>query len=174
MGVHMTLRNGARLFAACSFSFLALVVAFALIAAVHEDDERLNAIEAATTPIIFVKLQVNEPQADVQVVQTGVVLAISYKIDPWAMTKSSMQSTFKLKLRDILPGVFRKFRDIDQIDVTTTAAFQDQRGHESRGNLIRASFTRSNAKTIVWEKVALDAMPGLADRFWQHPSFARD
>jgi hypothetical protein len=59
--------------------------------------------------------------------------------------------------------------------VTATASFRDDiRGHSrGRGAVLRATFTRANAESIVWDRIAWDDLPLLADEFWQHPNLIK-
>ena len=86
------------------------------------------------------------------------------------------KSSFTLELEKIIPGAFYKFRDINRITVTATAAYQrDIRGHDTgRGDVLRATFSRANAESIVWDRINLSDLPRLADKFWQHPNLIKE
>jgi hypothetical protein len=68
------------------------------------------------------------------------------------------------------------FRDINSITITATAAFSDDiRGQSrGRGDVLRATFSRANAESIVWDHIILGNLPQIADKFWQHPRLITD
>ena len=103
-------------------------------------------------------------------------LLVTYDLDPWMMTGSWGKSSFTVELEKIIPGAFYKFRDINSITITATAAFSDDiRGQSrGRGDVLRATFSRANAESIVWDHVRLDNLPQIADKFWQHPRLITD
>jgi hypothetical protein len=78
---------------------------------------------------------------------------------------------FEEELANIIPGAFYKFRDINFITVTATGALRDLRGHESRGDVMKATFSRNAAEAIVWNKVYSWDLPKLADEFCQDRGF---
>jgi hypothetical protein len=48
---------------------------------------------------------------------------------------------------------------------------RDIRGQDTgRGDVLRATFSRANAESIVWHRINLSDLPRLADKFWQHPN----
>jgi hypothetical protein len=112
----------------------------------------------------------------VEVRRSGDNLLVTYDLDPWMMTGSWGKSSFTVELSKIIPGAFYKFRDINSITITATAAFGDDiRGQsQGRGDILRATFSRANAESIVWDHVRLGNLPQLADKFWQHPNLIKE
>jgi hypothetical protein len=163
-------------FAKTIMIIMAAIIVIALAIAFHSDNERNQKIEATTSPQEFISLEIYEPKANVEVRRIQDSLLVTYDLDPWMMTGSSGKSSFTLELEKIIPGAFYKFRDINSITITATAAFSDDiRGHSrGRGDVLRATFSRANAESIVWDHIVLDDLPQIADKFWQAPNLIKD
>ena len=163
-------------FAITIWAILAAIFVIAFASAWHSDDERNQKIEATTSPQEFISLEIYEPKANVEVRRIQDSLLVTYDLDPWMMTGSWGKSSFTVELEKIIPGAFYKFRDINSITITATAAFSDDiRGQSrGRGDVLRATFSRANAESIVWDHVRLDNLPQIADKFWQHPRLITD
>ena len=84
------------------------------------------------------------------------------------LTMGTGKSTFQMELKQLIPGVFYKFRDINTITVVATCTFKDKKGQESRGDVMRAKFTRDNADSINWGNIDSDNLPTIADDYWVH------
>jgi hypothetical protein len=163
-------------FAITIWTIVAAIFVIGLVDAFHSDDERNQKIEATTSPQEFISLEIYEPKANVEVRRIQDSLLVTYDLDPWMLTGSSGKSSFTIELEKIIPGAFYKFRDINSITITATAAFSDDiRGHSrGRGDVLRATFSRANAESIVWDHIVLDNLPQIADKFWQHPRLITD
>lgn len=135
-----------------------------------KDAKRADEIETASSPNELVSLLINEADAKVEAKRSGSLLSVSYSLAPWALTVSTTKSTFNLQTSEIVPKVFKRFPDIQQIEITGIGSFRDARGHESIDPALRVKFTRVNADTVNWEKVYSADIPKIADRFWMHPS----
>lgn len=148
---------------------MAAIIVIVLAGSWHSDNVRNQKIETTGSPQEFVTLIVYEPKANVEVQRSGDSLLVTFSLDPWMMTGSWGKSCFTVELEKIIPGAFYKFRDINSITITATAAFSnDIRGQSrGRGDVLRATFSRANAESIVWDKIALADLPQLADKFWQ-------
>ena len=163
-------------FAITIMIIMAAIIVIVLASSWHSDNVRNQKIEATTSPQEFISLEIYEPKANVGVRHIQDSLLVTYDLDPWMMTGSSGKSSFTLELEKIIPGAFYKFRDINSITITATAAFGDDiRGQsQGRGDVLRAAFSRANAESIVWDHVRLDNLPQLADKFWQHPNLIKE
>jgi hypothetical protein len=155
---------------------IAAIIAIALGSAFQSDNERNQKIEATTSPQEFISLEIYEPKANVEVRRIQDSLLVTYDLDPWMMTGSLGKSSFTVELSKIIPGAFYKFRDINSITITASAAFSDDiRGQSrGRGDVLRATFSRANVESIVWDHIVLDNLPQIADKFWQHPRLITD
>ena len=163
-------------FAKAIMIIMAAIIVIVLAAAWHSDDVRNQKIETTASPLEFVTLAVYEPKANVEVRRSGDSLLVTFSLDPWMMTGSWGKSSFNVELEKIIPGAFYKFRDINSITITATATYSDDiRGQSrGRGDVLRATFSRANAESIVWDHVVLDNLPRLADKFWQDPNLIKD
>jgi hypothetical protein len=163
-------------FAITIMIIMAAIIVIVLAGSWHSDNVRNQKIEATTSPQEFISLEIYEPKANVEVRHIQDSLLVTYDLDPWMMTGSWGKSSFTLELEKIIPGAFYKFRDINRITVTATAAYQrDIRGHDTgRGDVLRATFSRANAESIVWDRINLSDLPRLADKFWQHPNLIKE
>jgi hypothetical protein len=155
---------------------MAAIIVIVLAGSWHSDNVRNQKIETTGSPQEFVTLIVYEPKANVEVQRSGDSLLVTFSLDPWMMTGSWGKSCFTVELEKIIPGAFYKFRDINSITITATAAFSnDIRGQSrGRGDVLRATFARANAESIVWDKIALADLPQLADKFWQAPNLIKE
>src|SRR6202030_2175844 len=117
---------------------MAVIIVIVFASAWHSDDERNQKIEATTSPQEFISLEIYEPKANVEVRRIQDSLLVTYDLDPWMMTGAWGKSSFTVELEKIIPGAFYKFRDINRITVTATAAYQrDIRGHDTgRGDVL--------------------------------------
>jgi hypothetical protein len=163
-------------FAITIMIIMAAIIVIVLAGSWHSDNERNQKIEATTSPQEFISLEIYEPKANVEVRRIQDSLLVTYDLDPWMLTGSSGKSSFTIELEKIIPGAFYKFRDINSITITATAAFSDDiRGHSrGRGDVLRATFSRANAESIVWDRINLSDLPRLADKFWQHPNLIKE
>jgi hypothetical protein len=155
---------------------MAAIIVIVLANAFHSDNERNQKIETTTSPQEFISLEIYEPKANVEVRRSGDNLLVTYDLDPWMMTGGWGKSSFNVELEKIIPGAFYKFRDINSITITATAMYSDDiRGQSrGRGDVLRATFSRANAESIVWDHVVLDNLPRLADKFWLDPNLIKD
>jgi hypothetical protein len=163
-------------FAKAIMIIMAAIIVIVLASACDSDDVRNQKIETTTSPQEFISLEIYEPKANVEVRRIQDRLLVTYDLDPWMMTGSWGKSSFVVELEKIIPGAFYKFRDINSITITAMAAFSDDiRGQSrGRGDVLRATFSRANAESIVWDHIVLDNLPKIADKFWQHPRLIID
>jgi hypothetical protein len=150
-----------------------LIVVVAFYGADQKDSERLKNMKEATDPVELARLILNEGDAALTGTRSGSTLDISYHIDPWALTKGTMQSQFNLQTSEIVPDEFKQFPELQKIIIRSDAKFRSKRGDESRGPILKVVFTRRNAATVHWDRIVSTDIPDIADDFWKHPSFAR-
>lgn len=154
---------------------MTVIIAAAIGSANQSDNEHNQKLESTTSPQEFVALEINKPEANVEVRRSQDSLLITYKLDPWMLTGSVGKSSFTVQLSKIIPGAFRKFPDINIVTITATVAFSDIRGKSlGQRDFLRATFSRANAESIVWDRVRLSNLPQIADDFWQHPRLITD
>jgi hypothetical protein len=129
----------------------------------QEDDAR---IEAATSPSEFVRLKLND--TDAQVKEKDGELDIVYfteTVTVWHLTKG-----FYGDVRYTVPAVFEKFPSIQSVHIKLETNFIDGQAKEIRAPAFKATFTRDNSNSIQWDSILLDNIPKLADGFWKHPN----
>lgn len=165
--MRFTAKRIALLLFAVTFGIFGILI----VVAVQEDNERADKIAVTNDPGDLARLIINSSDASLIAAREGRTLKIKYKIDPWALTKGTMKSTFERQTKEIVPAIFDRFPDIDDIQITVDAQFQTIRGDEYRSPILRIEFTRRNAATVHWNKVPYDSLPLIADNFWQHTSF---
>lgn len=138
--------------------------------AAQKDNERANKIAATKDPGELARLILDNSDANLTATHDGRTLNVEYDIDPWALTNNTIKSMFEYQVKQIVPAIFSRFLDIDDIQITANAQFQTLRGDEYHSPALRIEFTRSNATTVHWDNVLSENLPLVADGFWQHPS----
>jgi hypothetical protein len=74
----------------------------------------------------------------------------------------------------VVPEVFGKSSDIDNIELKGMGDFVDLKGNHSSDLAFRARFSRSNSSSIQWNNISYSNIPRIADDYWAHPGFSRD
>lgn len=137
----------------------------------HKDSDRTNKMATTKDPDELARLILGNSDANLTATQDGHAFSIQYNIDPWALTAGTMKSMFEYQVKQIVPAIFNRFPDINDIQITANAQFQGLRGDEYHSPALSIEFTRSNAATVHWDNVLNENLPLVADDFWQHASF---
>ena len=139
--------------------------------AYQHDNTRLMAMESTTSPSEFVKMALNDP--DAQVTEANGTLNINYfKGTP--ITFGWFVRDFYSDIVYVISKTFEKFPSIHTVGMTESLEFSDIRGNKSRGKAISASFTRDNFTSIHWDSIDRKNIPDLADGFWKHRALRAD
>lgn len=133
--------------------------------------ERQLAKEAeARDPVFYVRELVQYPDAIVEVKRNGPQLVVILNVDKWYPQEKYI---FLEATKDIVPAVFKKSSDINDVSMKAIATFVDIRGHQSQGDAFQIDFSRENSKNIVWDNVQIDNLPRISNSYWEHPSFSK-
>lgn len=147
--------------------------AISFIRACVSDDKRAAELAGPITPQRFAELSFHEAEAAPKVTTTDGKFVITYNIDPWALTASTMRGINLNFARHIIPDLFNKFPEAQSAQLVAMGAFKDLRGNESRGRVADLIFTRANAKNVRFDNIAYSDIPLIADRYWEHPSLSK-
>ena len=87
-----------------------------------------------------------------------------------ALSIGTMQSTFNLDARRLVPQIFTSFPEVQKVVLIRVMTGTDPRGNDGQVKAIEMDFSRDNSKTINWDKVAFSALPSIADGYWANPT----
>lgn len=149
--------------------FGAFAVAVLFIAASLDDDVWRKKLAATNDPAQVVALLLHEARAASTVDRVDSRVVIKYSLAPWALTVASVKRTFNHHVMAIVPEMFRRFSDVQMIELRATGPFRDLRGNSSEQEALRMTFSRANAASVRWDKVNPENLPKIADQYWQHP-----
>lgn len=100
-------------------------------------------------------------------------ITIRFRIDPWALTAGTAKTQFLNHTKEIVPLIFERVTDARSIHLIASGELVDVRGNETRNDVLKIQFSKSTARSILWDNVNLDSLPQISDAYWEHPSFKK-
>jgi hypothetical protein len=125
--------------------------------------DRAAKLAKSNSPAEIVALLTGKEPSKVSVEHIGGLMRVAIKIDSYIEGAAAGHA---IKL---VPQIFERFPDVQEIELRGRADFQDRRGNRSEQDAVRIVFSRSNAKTINWPNMLRADLPHIADRYWLHP-----
>ncbi|MGU3493182.1 hypothetical protein ACLBXM_03980 [Xanthobacteraceae bacterium A53D] len=97
-------------------------------------------------------------------------VSVHYDISAWALTRSSIRSSFQNNAIRLMPQMFARMPHVDRVELVADKFYAVVSQREVRQPALSVVFTRASASKVPWASVETDELTRMADKAWASPS----